>query len=71
MQVFRRPDSVYEAWRLKLRGLDPDARYSLLDLDTGAEQTFAGHELMAPGFLVTVRDQPGALVIAYHRVTGK
>ena len=70
VQIFRRPDSVYEAGRLKLRGLDPEAHYSLRDLDTGAVHTLTGRELMAPGFLVTVHEQPGATLITYKRAAG-
>ena len=70
VQVFRRADSVYEAARLKLRGLDPEAKYEVRDLDEPKAKTMSGRDLMTPGLLVNVKDQPGALVITYRRVAG-
>lgn len=70
IQVFRRADSVYEAGRLKLRGLDPEARYSVRDVDAKRAKTLSGRELMSPGLLVTVKDQPGAILMTYRRLNG-
>ena len=70
IQVFRRAESVYESARLRLRGLDPEARYRVRNLDAPRARTMPGHELMDPGLLVQVHDQPGAVVITYGRVTG-
>ena len=70
VQVFRRADSVYEAARLKLRGLDPEAKYEVRDVDEPKAKTLSGRDLMSPGLLVNVKDQPGALVITYRRVAG-
>ncbi len=67
VQVFRRAESVYESARLKLRGLDPEARYLVRDLDAPRARTFAGHDLLDPGLRVNVNSQPGALVITYRR----
>jgi alpha-galactosidase len=36
IQVFRRGDSPYESIRLQLRGLDPAARYEVIDIDKAA-----------------------------------
>jgi alpha-galactosidase len=71
IQVFRRADSVYESARLKLRGLDPEAKYAVRDLDVGRDETCSGHDLMALGLLVTVKDQPGALLMTYRRLAGE
>ena len=68
MQAFRRPQSVEELARYKLRGLDPQARYAVTDLDTGHSQTLTGCELMDDGLPVTIRTQPGAAVLTYKQL---
>jgi alpha-galactosidase len=65
LQAFRRAHSVYEAARLKLRGLEPGARYVLTNLDSGDAQTLTGRELMEKGLSVAIKDQPGDAVITY------
>jgi alpha-galactosidase len=68
VQAFRRPQSTEEATRYKLRGLDPQARYAVTGLDTGREQTLTGCELMDDGLPVTIRTQPGAVVLTYKQL---
>ena len=69
VQAFRRPDSNFEAGRFKLRGLDPVARYLVSDLDRPDDaQTLTGDELMKRGLLVTILEQPGAVVMTYKQV---
>ena len=67
MQAFRRAESVYEAARFKLRGLDPGAEYVLTNLDSGESQTLAGRELLDRGLAVPIADQPGSAVIVYKK----
>ena len=67
-QAFRRADSIYEAARLRLRGLDPDARYEVRDGDSETATQITGRELMESGLLVTLPDRPQAAVIMYHRL---
>ncbi len=67
IQAFRRPGSIYESARLKLRNLDPDATYTLTDLDTAAETRLTGEALMNEGALVVAPDAPSAVVIEYAR----
>ena len=67
IQVFRRAESVYESARLRLRGLDPEARYRVKNLDAPRAKSYSGAELMDPGLLVQVAKQPGAATIAYQR----
>ena len=67
VQAFRRAESVYEAARFKLRGLDPGAEYVLTNLDSGQSQTLAGRELLDKGLAVPIADQPGSAVIVYKR----
>ena len=66
VQAFRRAESIYQSARVKLRGLDPDARYRLTNLDAPAATLEAtGHELMETGLDIIVPDKPGAVVITY------
>ncbi len=69
IQAFRRGQSIYESARFKLRGLSPEAKYRLTDIDGG--QQFAemrGKELMDKGVTVAVGEQPGAVVVTYKLV---
>jgi alpha-galactosidase len=65
VQAFRRAESVYEAARFKLRGLDPGAEYVLTNLDTAQSQTLTGRDLLGRGLPVAITDQPGSAVIVY------
>ncbi len=67
VQAFRRPESPFESARFKLRGLDAKASYVVKNLDTAAEVTLSGAELMEKGLPVTVNETPGAALIAYRR----
>jgi len=67
VQAFRRDQSPYEVVRLKVRGLDPDASYTLTDLDAGASRVASGRELQQGGLRVSIADQPGSVVILYRR----
>jgi alpha-galactosidase len=69
VQVFRRPESVYESARFTLCGLSPDARYALVDLDGGQKfEAMTGRELAERGVVIAVPDRPGAVVVTYKRV---
>ncbi|HEY3324749.1 MAG TPA: alpha-galactosidase [Planctomycetota bacterium] len=67
VEAFRRPQSLYEAARFKLRGLKPDARYSLKNLDIEEETEALGSELMEKGLLINIGTQPGAVIIKYEQ----
>ena len=68
VQAFRHDQSVYESARFKLSGLDRDARYTVKNLDSGAEQTMTGRDLIENGLLVSVPQQPGDVVITYSKL---
>jgi hypothetical protein len=69
VQGFRRANSIYESVRLKLRGLDVAARYSVMDIDDPkAEQIISGRELMEKGLLVTASAQPAAPIYTYRKM---
>ena len=68
VQAFRRAQSPYESIRAKLRGLDPNAVYTLTNLDTATSQRIAGKELTELGLVVELGGKPGAAVIQYRRL---
>jgi len=68
VQAFRREKCIFEAGRLRLQCLDPAARYEVCDLDAGKPQQVSGRELTARGLLVTIPEQPGAVVIRYRKI---
>ncbi|MCX6927678.1 MAG: alpha-galactosidase [Verrucomicrobia bacterium] len=71
VQVFRRRDSIFESARLKLRGLDPRARYQISRLDrqdqTG-QPTLSGEELLQKGLFVSIEECPCAVIVKYQQV---
>jgi len=67
VQVFRRSDSIYEAVRFKLRGLDPDARYRITNLDAPDPIEMTGREMMTKGVRIDTTEQPAAMVLTYKR----
>jgi alpha-galactosidase len=70
VQAFRRAGSNYESARFKLRGLDPNARYSVTDLDRQAtSQEYVGRELLERGLLITALDRPSATILTYQHLS--
>ncbi len=67
IQVFHRKTSVYESARLRLKGLDPQAEYTLEDLDHPEPRRASGAELMDKGLLVSLKDAGSAAVVVYKR----
>jgi alpha-galactosidase len=68
VQVFRRADSVYEAARLKLRGLLPEEHYQLTDIDRPERVVeAAGRELVEEGVRVEASRAPAAVIMTYRR----
>ena len=68
VQAFRRAESPDESARFLLRGLEPDARYTLTDLDTGHTEQLAGQQLMQEGLPITIQQRPSAPVVLYRKV---
>jgi alpha-galactosidase len=67
VQAFRRPNCPYVAAQYKLRGLEPDARYIVSDLDAAAPKEISGRELMEQGLLITIPEKPAAALVTYRR----
>lgn len=68
VQAFRRAECPYETARLKLRGLEPDARYRVSDLDRpDVQQQFGGRELMERGLPVLLSELRTSALVTYQR----
>ena len=71
VQVFRRRDSTSASARLKLRGLDPKAKYHITRLDREnqpGQPAISGEELLQKGLSVSIDERPGAVVVKYRQV---
>jgi alpha-galactosidase len=68
VQAFRREKCIFEVGRLRLRGLDPEGRYEVTDLDAGEPRLVSGREIATRGLQVTISDQPGSALVVYRRV---
>jgi alpha-galactosidase len=72
VQAFRRKESsIYESVRVKLRGLEPKARYLLENLDVPGRNEVTGRELMETGLLISLKECPAAGVIVYRKKSGE
>lgn len=67
VQAFRRPDCAQESITVRLRGLDPRARYRLRDLDEASVRVLTGQELMQ-GLRISAPARPFAVVLHYERL---
>ncbi len=68
IQAFRRPASLYESAQFNLRGLDPDARYEVRNVDLPGLQTLSGRELMDEGIRITLARKPSSALLIYNRI---
>ncbi len=66
VQVFRRGASVYRMAELKLKGLDPEKKYTVTDLDTGKPSLASGRVLMEEGLAVEITACPGSALFTYR-----
>ncbi len=67
VQAFRRGDCAEESVVVRLRGLDPGARYTLKDADTGSSWQASGRELLDNGLTIKSPSRPAAILITYQR----
>lgn len=68
VQVFRRSESIYEAARLRLRGLRPKSTYRITRLDRQGQTELSGSELVENGLPAVLELRPSAAVFKYQRV---
>jgi alpha-galactosidase len=66
IQVFRRPESIYDAMRIKLQGLNPNATYHVKDRDNRINIRKNGLELMEHGLSVSFDTDYGAAIVFYE-----
>jgi alpha-galactosidase len=67
VQAFRRPGNTQESAHLKLRGLEPGARYKVINLDHPADLSMSGHELMDSGLPIELKAKPDSAIVTYKR----
>jgi alpha-galactosidase len=67
VQAFRRAESIYESARLRLHALEPDAVYVLTNLDETGSTEMTGRELSDKGWLIPIKQRPGAVVLTYKK----
>lgn len=68
VQAFRRAHSIYRTAEIRLRALNPDATYTITNLDDGRPVELTGRELFERGLVVEVMDRPGAVVFTYKKI---
>jgi alpha-galactosidase len=66
VQAFRRSECIYEAARLRLRGLDPNATYRLTRFDSSEQSEATGKDLLESGLSLAIDNAPGVAVIKYR-----
>lgn len=66
VQAFRRPEAANETLTVKPRGLDPNQRYEIENLDGGKEVRI-GAELML-GLAITLHEKPAAAVLVLKAI---
>jgi len=67
VQAFRRSKNDVARQTLRLRGLDPKAKYEVTSLDGAPTQTRSGKELMEQGLTVEIEDKPGSAIYVYEK----
>jgi alpha-galactosidase len=65
--ALRRPLSPYDSGRFPLHGLEERAVYKITNLDTGAQLTHPGQELLRQGLAVRLESQPDSALLLYER----
>lgn len=72
VQAFRRSESPYEALRVKLHGLSPDAKYRVRELGRRRPAVVvSGAELAEKGLRIEIHEQPGTAFITYTRLNAQ
>jgi alpha-galactosidase len=67
VQAFRRKQNTDKSVQLKLRGLDEQAVYTVVNLDVSGSVEMTGRDLMKNGLLVLIAEQPGAAFVTYKK----
>ena len=67
LQAFRRAECVFGKRSVRFQGLDPDAVYTLTNLDVAGTRDMTGRVIMDNGLSITIKGQPGSAVIIYKK----
>ena len=67
VQAFRRAKNDCESARFRLRGLEPNAVYTLTNCDIAGTTEMTGSELLERGLPVVLKDRPTATIIIYKK----
>jgi alpha-galactosidase len=68
LHAFRRKSCPVQSITLKLRGLEPRARYLVENIDGGQPREMSGRDLLETGLKVTAPDPQTALLFTYRRL---
>lgn len=68
VQAFRRDQSGQDSMRCKLRGLEPQAMYSISNFDAAGAVDKSGRELMDQGLSISITNKPGSAIILYKKL---
>jgi alpha-galactosidase len=68
VQAFRRSESLYEAVRLPLKGLEEKGRYHLVGTDGESQAEMTGAQLMEAGLPIRLIDKPAGAIVTYQKV---
>jgi alpha-galactosidase len=71
VEVFRRAKCSEGQVMLRLKGLEPDAYYAIVNRDVGTPIQVSGKDLMTQGRLVTIPQNPGAAVLLYWKTKAR
>jgi len=71
VQAFRRAKSEEKTALVRLRSLDPQARYRFANLDTDRTWTLPGRELLEQGLRLETDRKPDGVVVTYERIAGQ
>ncbi len=67
IEVFRRSRSPYERARFRLHCLDPDADYTVTNIDVPSTRNYSGRMLMDVGIDVQLQQAPDSALLIYKR----
>ena len=68
VQAFRRSESVFESARIPLKGLEPEARYRVMNVDApDAAVEVTGKSLLEDGLFIEMREKPGTAFFVYEK----
>lgn len=68
VMVFRRADSPFSSAEIRIKAVEPGARYEIEDADTGAVQQMSGKVLLETGLDFTIGSRRGSRLVWYRKV---